>query len=289
MKRQTLYKFGNAHKFLDKLGIPRLEGYENNVVIEKIDLTEEENKGNIEWRDDGVYLKINDFFQRGFMYIKRPYIYYEGERKDYPKFHIVECSTIKDQKAKNNFNNRYYWSNSDKVTLTDYTTHKVFENIKLKLCSNCKNLIQKINGEKIHTTQDFHNLLKLNNETIEEENKGNLETDILGRPIHWKRISRAYRESKNYTCEECGFGGDDLENNFDKRYIHTHHIEPTDLLNTHTDNLKALCVLCHSQQDEKHIINFNKTKMQLELKNFIKKYRKKLLERGNPYVKQYLI
>jgi len=116
-----------------------------------------------------------------------------------------------------------------------------------------------------------------------------VETDIFNRPTNWRRLSRAYREEQNFTCEECGFGGDDLESNYDKRFIHTHHINSNELLNTHRDNLKAVCVLCHYTQDEHHQSNFEKRRMKRELISYVSKYRNKLIEIGNEYVEDFIV
>ena len=135
----------------------------------------------------------------------------------------------------------------------------------------------------IGNTEDFHNLLYLNDTEIVNSNE-EIETDIFNRPLNWRSISRAYRLEQNFTCEECGFGGDDLENNYDKRYIHAHHIDGYALQNTHRSNLKSVCVLCHYNQDEHHKSNFEKPRMKKELDNFINKYKTKLIERNNPYI-----
>ncbi len=279
----TLITFDSAHNFLDTLDIPRLDEYESNVVIDRIDFTEQENEGNIEWRDDGVYLNINGNFQRGFMYIKRPDI----QRYGLPKFHLLECKTILEQRQNGRFHNHYFWSNSPTVTLTDRATHNDVEDETLSLCRNCQTLIRERTDETIRDTNDFHNLLDLNDDEI-NNNEIETGTDIFNRPINWRRISRAYREEQNFTCEECGFGGDDLENNYDKRHIHTHHINSNELLNTHRDNLKAACILCHYKQDEHHQSNFEKRRMKRELISFVRKYRSRLIEIGNLYVEQFI-
>ena len=283
-----LHKFDNSHKYLDTLNIPRLEEYESNVIIDRIDFTEQENEGNIEWRDDGVYLNINGSFQRGFMYIKRPYLTRYNKNVDNinerPRFHLVECSTIKQQRNEGNFDNRYFWSNSPSISLFDYDTGKEYKEKALNSCWNCQQII----NEQISNTNDFHNLLDLNDVAI-ENNETEVETDIFNRPTNWRKLSRAYREEQNFTCEECGFGGDDLESNYDKRYIHTHHINSNELLNTHRDNLKAVCVLCHYKQDDHHQLNFEKRRMKRELMNFVKKYNSRLIEIKNLYIENFII
>ncbi|MEH6513483.1 MAG: hypothetical protein V7734_10320 [Maribacter arcticus] len=281
-----LIKFDNAHNYLDTIGVPRLEEYTSNVIIDRIDFTEQENDGNIEWREDGVYLNIRGTFQRGFMYIKRPYLTRYNKNvaliSDRPRFHILKCSTIEQQRSEGRFDNRYFWSNSATISLFDFDTQEEFPNKALNLCYNCQELL----NEDISNTEVFHNLLDLNDNKI-ETNTEETETDIFKRPLNWRNISKAYREEQNYTCEECGFGGNDIENNYDKRYLHTHHIDSYDLLNTHRSNLKSVCVLCHYNQDEHHQSNFEKPRLKRELNSFVNKYREKLIEIGNEYIDNY--
>jgi 5-methylcytosine-specific restriction endonuclease McrA len=279
----ALITFEKAHNFLDTLGIPRLDEYESNVIIDRIDFTEQENDGSLEWREDGVYIKVKGHHQRGFMFNK------DYKVSDYgnPRFHLFECSVIQKFIDKGIMSRYYFWSNSDLVTVTQRGSSIEYENQSLNLCSKCRQILHERNLPNITNTEGFHNLLDLNDNEI-ENNETEVETDIFKRPINWRRISRAYREEQNYTCEECGFGGEDLENNYDKRYIHTHHINSNELLNTHRDNLKAVCILCHYKQDEHHQSNFEKRRMKRELISFVTKYRNRLIEIGNLYVEEYI-
>ncbi|GAB4333269.1 MAG: hypothetical protein Kow00127_24760 [Bacteroidales bacterium] len=142
-------------------------------------------------------------------------------------------------------------------------------------------------GEHINNTEDFHQLLDLNDRQ-QENNEEEQQTDIFNRPLNWRAISRAYREEQNYTCEVCGFGGNQIETNYDKRYIHVHHINPFDLKNTHRDNLKAVCILCHYYQDEHHQSNFEKPRLKRELISFVRKYQVMLNKMNNPYIEKFL-
>ena len=57
----------------------------------------------------------------------------------------------------------------------------------------------------------------------------------------WKDYSWLYRHVWGWQCEEC-----QLSLNSDRQYLHTHHISGTQ----HNDpnDLKALCIACHSEQ-----------------------------------------
>jgi len=59
---------------------------------------------------------------------------------------------------------------------------------------------------------------------------------------NWPQISLAYRSKMDYTCESCG-------NDFSafRSLLHVHHIDSRKDNNNH-NNLKALCVKCHSKE-----------------------------------------
>jgi len=60
----------------------------------------------------------------------------------------------------------------------------------------------------------------------------------------WSSVSRKYKESQNWRCEEC------YVNLSDKRYrrlLHVHHRD-NNPKNNYSWNLIALCVICHSER-----------------------------------------
>lgn len=265
----NLHDFGISHNFLDSIGIKRLDEYEDNVFIGTKDLTEEEKKKNIEWRIDGVYLNVNGIWQKGYFINKD----YKVSENGLPKYHLVECSTIQSFKEKGWFNKYYNWSNTKRVTISERFSKPqvLYEDEVLSLCGNCKTKLLE-NGQKIFkNTEDFYNSLELDQKKKVEKPSEN--TDIFGRPFNWQKISTTYKKSVDYTCESCGFGGSDLESNYDKRFIDTDHITGWDLTNTDESNLMCLCKLCHAYKDDIHKENFNKRRMKIELKTFVNKYR----------------
>lgn len=279
----SLVIFSKSHEYLDKIGVSRLDDYTDNVKIEQFDFSEQENKGDVEWRPDGIYLKIRGLYRRGYMYNKNYRVSVYGN----PKFHLYECSVLEKFNDKGTLSRYYFWSNSNIVTVIDRDTKEEIHNQKLDLCSRCNSLLNENNLESVGDTEYFHNLLDINDKEV-TNNLGDSKKDIYNRPLNWKSVSKAYRTEQNFTCEECGFGGNDLESNYDKRHIHTHHIDGYDLMNTHRDNLMALCELCHYNQDEHHISNFEKPRLKIPLKSFVKKYKLRLKELNNPYLEDYL-
>jgi hypothetical protein len=58
----------------------------------------------------------------------------------------------------------------------------------------------------------------------------------------FSRISRAYRQKRNWICETCAIP---LSNESMQRYLHVHHIDGQKNRNE-DGNLKAVCVRCHA-------------------------------------------
>ena len=155
--------------------------------------------------------------------------------------------------------------------MIDKETAHVYKDEVLDYCSYCKQTL----FDGIYTTEDFHELLdKSNLET------GDVQVDIFGYVKGKERISRAYRKSQNFTCEDCGVSSKDTMHN---RFWHTHHVDGDKTHNNYS-NLKCLCILCHSHQDSQHEINFQTKKMKLQIQSFISKYKDELESVNNPYM-----
>jgi len=65
---------------------------------------------------------------------------------------------------------------------------------------------------------------------------------------YWDKISTQVKVKRNYTCTNCGYKP---KNDYDKRFIHTHHVNG-DKRNNYEDNLQVLCIKCHSEIDQFH-------------------------------------
>lgn len=265
----TLHDFSKLEAFLNRNNYPEVSKKSGFQVIKK-DLTKEENSGNVEYRSDGIYVNINGQLQKGYLYYKTYLVERYGS---YPKMHLVECATIKEQKKAGNFNNKYFWFNGAEAEVIDRNSGKK-SNAVLDLCYNCSKLL---NHSTDNSADFYEDIMELYGKQEEEEV---VLVDINGYSKDWRKISKKYRAGLNYTCESCSIK---MESNFDKRYIHTDHIDGNKL-NNHPKNLQALCVLCHSEKDELHQENFDKTRMQKELKAFLKKYQSELEKVNNPYL-----
>ena len=265
-----LYAFQNLSNKLTQLGYP--EGTESGFRVIRRDLTQEEQAGNIDFRNHGVYLTIDGQEYKGYMYIKHPFIVNYGNK--FTKFHVTNCEVIQEQRAKGKFANKYYWHNSNLVDLTDTQTGDEFMQVSLELCLKCK---FQLNISEYSDTQGFFSLL---DQQEQEDINQEYEVDIFGYTLHWQKISREFRQEKEYICESCGIM---IEIPGDRRYIHVHH-KSGNKLNNRRNNLESLCVLCHAHKDKAHEHNFERRRMQADIKAFIEKYRDKLKELNNKYL-----
>lgn len=128
-----LYKFERLDKRLDQLGFP--EATETGFRVIKRDLSAEERAGNVSFKTDGVFLSVDGKEYKGYMYLKYKV---QIEKYGLPKFHITNCSKVQEERAANKFEGRYFWHNSNVVSLEDRPTGRILENQVLQICGLCK-------------------------------------------------------------------------------------------------------------------------------------------------------
>lgn len=264
-----LYGFEKLNLKLNQLKYPEVT--ESRFEIIRKDFSEEEQRGNINFKEDGIYLKVNGIEQKGYMFIK----YADVNRYGLPKFHVANCQTIIQQRQQNRFHGHYFWSNSNIVDIIQRGTNFVHEGVKLDLCGYCR---EQISVTDYTNTQGFFDLLDIQ----DRETQQNVETDIFGYTKDWQQISRKFRIENEFTCDNCKIK---IENKFDQRFIQVHHKNQNKLNNTR-ENLQCLCTLCHANVDDHHQYNFNKKRSKSEIESFISKYREELLELKNPYIRE---
>lgn len=266
-----LYKFEQLDSKLDEWGFPSIESVSGFQIIKGINFEDAYKSGSISFEEDGIYLEYEGKKYRGYMFIKEPYI---SRYENYPKFHLTRCQTIRQFIEEGRFKIRYEWSNSNVNDLIDKTTREIYNDQVLDYCGHCKQEL--FNG--IKTTVDFFDSL----DNLETEGN-NIEVDIFGYVRGKEKISKVFREKRNYSCEECSI---QPKQSMHRRYMHTHH-KDGDKTNNKESNLQCLCILCHCYKDYRHEDNFNKGSMRIELKAFVDIYRDELINLNNPYLKIY--
>lgn len=280
-----LYNFIELKEFVERELKINTDSVNSSFKIIKQTLTNAELDTNIGFINNDIYLiEKNGNKHKGFLYIESGYSKetIKKAKTSVPKFHVLECSTIKEKKRNNRFNGYYVFSNN-KVEMEDRYDGITKE---LTVCGNClKETDTVYRGMK---TSEFCEKY-INNEDSESNFRTNdlpkeISTDFWGYTPEWHKLSSNYRTKKLFTCEGCGIK---LNNNYsDGFYLETHHLDGN-TLNNEEDNLRCLCVLCHANIDKYHQENYSRGHQHRKLRDFINLFEDELRISGNKYLKNY--
>lgn len=187
-----------------------------------------------------------------------------------PKFHVAHCSTLQGM-IRSGRKRRYVVSQKESnifsLNFMNGNTIRKAEH-PLDVCKNCLDILNWEGYIKTWTLNQKNDCVsQFEVKKFFEKyprklvNNGYLREDSpLNRyPSNWMLISKRYRESKRWACEECGVN---FFNN--KDLLHTHHINGQKN-NCHYSNLKALCIGCHAKQPL-HEHMYSNTKVQADIK-----------------------
>lgn len=203
---------------------------------------------------DGTLIRVNLYIAT--KNIDSYHLHYVTPKELY-KYHIYKCSTLSKMFSAGR-KHRYKLNSRDDGTFffifNDYSGRilKEEKNQKLNICKNC---LQKFQGRYASDTDVNNFKLK----KFHQQNKQffNFDTSKLEKGenatpnyyiSNWQNISTQIKTKHNYTCESCFWKAKD---NYQKRFIHTHH-QNGDKRNNQNENLKVLCIKCHSEVDSYH-------------------------------------
>lgn len=176
--------------------------------------------------------------------------------KSLPKFHVCQCDT-------RNTYTGFVFSNKMPVDIYSRNEHKIYENQNLSLCKYCsRQVFKSLWGSNRPWYDSVLNFVKnQKNPTFKKD----------GYHSMWNQISEAYREKRNWTCENqnCKIN---LSKQQDRQFLHTHHINGNKELNK-TENFQALCLLCHGLEHENKLKNGTGF---LEVNDFIERFKSRL-------------
>jgi len=242
MEEEPIFDFNPLKEFLKKRGylIGTRAAYEPFTPedVKSADVT----NGTMSFTSDGIFVRGDDGVERQVFLYKKDY---RLQQYGKPRFHICRCEVIEDFINSGRFKQHYVRANSEPVPVIDLDNGRILKKIDaLPLCNFCRKII---NGYGAINSSQFVELLKSanNQQEVTEE----VELDLFGYTRDWDNISKEYREKHDYTCEVCGLH---IEDEYDKQYMHVHHVNG-DKLNNKESNLKCLCLFCHAHVDNHHL------------------------------------
>lgn len=271
----SLYKFQNLRSYLKGKGYPDIKIDRDGFMrIRGLDFKSIFKAGDVSFDDEGIYVHIMEKKYKGYMFMQKYSVRYDPKTKKFPKFHLLKCPTIEQHLKQETFIEKYVFAVSRKVNVQDKYSSLWYYDRKLDLCENCKKSLTDDISVVDFSTENFFNMEKDNYKTEK------VRVDMNGYVFGWAKISKTYRLSKNFTCENCSISPKDIKHQI---YWDSHHMG--DKLKNDDKDLKCLCKLCHKHVDS---IHENEMKNKIVVNQFINLYKKELISKGNPYIYLYI-
>ena len=182
-------------------------------------------------------------------------VYIRDQRVQYQpyKFHAADCQKLTEMRHNDRYH-RYVVSNrtDGSFIVNSYDRGRIVEKDVTKKLSICRYCLICLNYDGYANQNDQTRTRILGSFVLDEffrkhpsqirfEPKHSSVTAPADEyTLHWEHISRLFRESKNWQCEDCHVSLRDKP-----VYLHVHHRDGNKNNNSRV-NLQALCIACHA-------------------------------------------
>lgn len=176
------------------------------------------------------------------------------EKKGIPegchRYHLFQCETSRLKDFINGKHNRYRISSRTDgcfqyTIIDDNNTPTIYEDLELLFCGHCKHIHTK-RFRQTNPTFNLKRFLETNFSEFYRNPTSKYDFDDIPNiyATNWDELARKHKKSKNHTCQQCQWTP---KHAGEGKYLHAHHIDALKHNNRY-DNIKILCIACHSEQ-----------------------------------------
>ena len=226
---------------------PGIEKLETIGIVDSLDKIEPDNDGTLVYKGRKVVV-----------YIRDQYIY-SDDPEQLCKFHVADCSTLKQMREQNRYERYVIATRTDGKFIVKFPDIGGFfdEGVERRLyvCKNCLSHLnyQDYRGRGYPGQNEIRESFSLKKfferydpQITREPTHTDISAPLNTYPSNWKQISHKYKETQVWKCEECGIALGDEDS---KRFLHVHH--KNGLKNDNREqNLRALCIGCHAKMPQ---------------------------------------
>ncbi len=217
----------------DKKDIQLEKKIKTSFVSINLDEVEVDDSGLLEYKGRKIVAYIRDQ-KRGIDHYKKTSSY---------KYHLCDCSTMKSMRRAGRERRYLATKRSDELfevyDISGYGSQKMM--VKLDLCYNCK---MELSAKSLHfspfSLKDFFK--KYDSYVPKTIRRVETVTKTQTYQPNQDDLSREYRKAAAYLCQLCN-----VDCSIDHSLLNLHHVDGDPSNNKH-NNLRVLCVDCHSKQ-----------------------------------------
>jgi hypothetical protein len=266
MKLPNFYHFEPLNLLKERMGLAREDLGTLDVQVDAARLTAAELERLTS--QDGLDISLNDLRvlkdgtlafkdSRVLLYIRDVSVM--GDREPEPRYHLANCSTLRQMRERKRFNRYVVSTRLDGVFNLNIirgqsSTRKL---VSLSVCQNCLQFLV-LDGFRIEWAaakrmravrafsldRFFEEYPKSLHHETPKYNSDNAPLNNYTSDFGF--ISGRMKETRQYKCEDCGF---DCSRKGLQKFLHAHH-KDGDKSNNCSENIRVLCLECHAEEHD---------------------------------------